>query len=1735
MKKTDIKLALSLCCKVSLIGWVKSVNPSLLLGFYYGLLATLPVGPSQILCIRSFLIWGDISGTAALIGSMTGQLLVFSSIFFSPMYLLILRPHLITIVVLPYMFFYWLRSKDLPDYQALRPIGSIRDSRVVSTFLNSLIFQLFNPILLPNATLARLSHLVMFRYSNNPIFLIGSFLGWLIGHISLGQSSRLLMRYIEKDSPILYLLLKRVIHRTFSIVLFINMLLFLGRAPVSFVTRKFENELSKYDKTSLDSPSIAKWLCKPWPTSFFDPCRTNRPLRNKTKSRTNRQRFPNQRLVKKRVSNYFFNKCVTDGKQRLVFAYLPSLSILEKQLEKFLENYDSDGLLSTPFLYQNWISDQVKKGKYLNNELKDRVRLLDAKCILSKAIEKKTGSKIRSNMRLPRLDDPLLSQLHRVRVPTSRSFLTIYEMIISVSKLYKETSKKTNHRNRIEIRFLKKHKKFLNKKIPLPWEALSLDAVEVFQFAFERLIPDRQQFGGSNLKNIVERIRKSQIPFVTWEEIFQLLPTDRASFFVYFEDMCRNSSHTFFFDAFTTSWKKVSFIPGHKQKICLAHRVEDLEKDLFRNIQFIYDFRIDMPGSESDIRNKRLRNLAINFGKTGFRSAKLLKRYSKSSDFRRKHIKGSMRARRRKMLAWKMLQGKTHSPFFARLIEKPASSYDKGSMDSDPETLIIDTREEMNPRIEQELLNPSPQRGIGRLKYERLNLAARLDMGSIHTGRGLLLVLQSNFRRYVKLPLLILFKNIGRILCFQAPEWGEDWIDSCRESHVICSYDGEEFSENRFPGRWLKDGVQIKILFPFQLKPWHSKRKKRRSGVQKREVIITSEPETSFNDGNTNQLEKEKIQFSYLTAWGFQTDVPFGTIVKNPPFWNPVKKEMIRVFKKNLALRTKQAQFVFNRVLGSTQIGHQLINGFSLFFKVRKSENDTNWNNVIKKQNIKYAGSKLKKNQDFVGQNVIDKEVKKESNSINQNIQSISVKNKEVTYAVNESTFRSEVIGQSKDLPNERVKGNHQEMLQKFVDEINIHKRHDTNLSSSLKLEIQSIIIRQKQLKFYKWIAKSTSNFVLLVAKLAQTIRKIFAYFLIEFRALGAQLVRAIGGIIQIHHEEGQQSLLYNYHQHTILLNIGNNWSTKFLSQAYLCDKIWSASSKNNIDLSVLLNYEGSNKEYESNVYIKNYNENSDLLYVNNINNVYEGNYENDLETNHKSITTTRYSNSKSVDKDKNLNDQKNNTIEYFDHIAAQTSHNYLYIDKNIKKYGKDWGFFKPIETLSTTDLKNWLDCLDRCNLPIEVWSQLSPKKWNSFFENSNNFETINGNISEEENKDFFLEKVDNYSIYTEYSSLRDRIANLRKRHKCNSLLHSFIDFSRDANIQEFVTRYDLLKREIRSRNRLKQVAKKTKKKIVRPISYNSKIKWSLKFDLASWIVPNFAARMYKNQTLFIPDKSVLIKTYNALYNYFSSEIKVSLSLNNFEKDLSRLRKQRFALRRCFRLRRRLKFRSKVLEQKSEKLRELASILHVMGNYDTVPAFLENMDLEPDLLDVIFARSRRKALSYLFLPACPRRPKVIDDQILMYRMVSTLLKFKKRFRKQFDKKGFSGFVLTLSNKERKRKRNDTAFCNIEDLLLPRRRRQLRFLQSLAISNETELSRSLSCSTINLIFKPENKMNKKRNGVTDNLENSIEVKRIKRFLWPSHRLEELACLNRFCFNTTNGSRFAMLRIKMYINT
>jgi hypothetical protein len=90
--------------------------------------------------------------------------------------------------------------------------------------------------------------------------------------------------------------------------------------------------------------------------------------------------------------------------------------------------------------------------------------------------------------------------------------------------------------------------------------------------------------------------------------------------------------------------------------------------------------------------------------------------------------------------------------------------------------------------------------------------------------------------------------------------------------------------------------------------------------------------------------------------------------------------------------------------------------------------------------------------------------------------------------------------------------------------------------------------------------------------------------------------------------------------------------------------------------------------------------------------------------------------------------------------------------------------------------------------------------------------------------------------------------------------------------------------------------------------------------------------------------------------------------------------------------------------------------------------------------------------------------------------------------------------------------------NLEDILHSKRRREFRILNCLILDNEK--NKKLND---NLLKKKQ-----EQNQIIKKNTNQI----IKRFIWSSYRFEDLACMNRFWFSTMNGSRFSMLRFRIY---
>nr|UFI48700.1 photosystem I assembly protein Ycf1 [Tetrastigma hemsleyanum]UFI48788.1 photosystem I assembly protein Ycf1 [Tetrastigma hemsleyanum]UFI48874.1 photosystem I assembly protein Ycf1 [Tetrastigma hemsleyanum]UFI48963.1 photosystem I assembly protein Ycf1 [Tetrastigma hemsleyanum]UFI49051.1 photosystem I assembly protein Ycf1 [Tetrastigma hemsleyanum] len=238
----------SLCMKI--------INSVVVVGLYYGFLTTFSIGPSYLFLLRAQVMEEGEEGTekkvSAITGFITGQLMMFISIYYAPLHLALGRPHTITVLALPYLLFhfFWNNHKHFFDYGSTTR-NSMRNLSIQCVFLNNLIFQLLNHFILPSSMLARLVNIYMFRCNNKMLFVTSSFVGWLIGHILFMKWVGLVLVWIRQNPSIRsnvlirsnkYLVseLRNSMARIFSILLFITCVYYLGRIPSPILTRKLK-------------------------------------------------------------------------------------------------------------------------------------------------------------------------------------------------------------------------------------------------------------------------------------------------------------------------------------------------------------------------------------------------------------------------------------------------------------------------------------------------------------------------------------------------------------------------------------------------------------------------------------------------------------------------------------------------------------------------------------------------------------------------------------------------------------------------------------------------------------------------------------------------------------------------------------------------------------------------------------------------------------------------------------------------------------------------------------------------------------------------------------------------------------------------------------------------------------------------------------------------------------------------------------------------------------------------------------------------------------------------------------------------------------------------------------------------------------------------------------------------------------------------------------------------------
>ena len=996
-----------------LSSWVEVSGPIILFGLYYGFITTLPFGPSKIYSMRSFFLGETLYGIIAISGSIMGQLIVFLSMYYSPIYAALWKPHAITLLVVPYMFFRFYKiQKKLSSSESLHPLNSINNPKILRIFMGGLILQLFNPILLANPVLTRLVNLFLFRYSNNISFMISSFCGWLGGHILFIILTKLVYLRIERHSPIDYTILRRYIHRTFSLLLFYYCFLYLGRAPLPFLrsnndeigdkndrsVAKDDNFVAKDDHSvaaARDDRSVAKdpkkfqgllkeeqlsWFEQPWPIMFFDHNRAYRPIRYIGNSP-----FTQLGPVRTEVSQYFFGTYLSDGKQRISFTFLPSVSVLGEKLGKYRDLLDTSCSSEDP--YHRWIHTMKRRRDYLGNEFADRVKALSNGSPAGNVMERRVQFSNSQGDSFTEMYDPFLNGAFRGTINQFEFPEMLNDSIISNLSDLTEVSMKDckegfqNDQFRYGYHISHHGQELEHESFRLPWEPLPTDTVRSLipitqlserakvepiskrlSLLTERIIPNQAR---KIFEKYLSNIDSSNIDFSFVNLIYPKdlleMPSDQIQeiyakdddLFIHFLRLeialrvayidivpkiasCNERIYTnylvniysridgrnvaptgtikweFILDLVTTEQKVTSeqillfeSLAQHEWTILRNFRGNVSTDDSTQTKDFItlyreillneplqireiqkhvprfssglmigeYDDGSTPEPTANRIRPRKVRStLTFDLGQRQI----VMKRHFEESDYRRNLIRGSIRAQRRKIMIWKRIQPNAHSFFFLVRMEIPAypkDYYDMSNSDRGNEKTQKEIREKTQRYKESEPVPHNPT----------LIESLCLLWSELNHLRGFLLVAQSIFRKRIILPSLIIAKNIGRILLFQVPEFSKDWEDMRREVHVKCAPDGTEFSEIEFPDNWKKNGMQIKLLFPFRLKPWH------RSKLR---------------------FEKQ-LRWSYLTTLGLETDIPYG----DPhPNLGPFSEFFQPIFTKFIFKKLKRGWIIFKKL-----------------------------------------------------------------------------------------------------------------------------------------------------------------------------------------------------------------------------------------------------------------------------------------------------------------------------------------------------------------------------------------------------------------------------------------------------------------------------------------------------------------------------------------------------------------------------------------------------------------------------------------------------------------------------------------------------------------------------------------------------------------------------------------------------------------------------------------------------
>ena len=750
------------------------------LGTFSGFLTTLPIGPAKILAVRKFLLiskgtqlneersYLSLSNTillSSICGLIFAQILFFLALQFPFLYSLWVKPHFFSFffVFILFVYLYQIKNIQIDIYNNQFLLKSESNfSYQQAAFLETLLLQLLNPVVLPNPVFCRLTHVFLFRYSTISTFFAGNFVGLLSGYGMFFLSTLFLLKKLEEDAPTIYRLVKIKIHQFFGIVLVIFSFICLSRTSLPAIKPFTLNAGAPTTFSLKNFWNVGDF----WPDSFFGYDRWKRPLRliafenEKSQPDDELNTFENKKsqpddqsaapFNKMFFSQFFFEGALAkDGNYRLYHNFSQSLSLISQNLNSILNIVLKDSQIESVDKYQNqnlmddWIQEKKNRHNQIKKNINTKINHIEKGVYLEELVQKKFSSLDNNQNKISKQLDPRLnSDLRGTKffVKNKKDFFLTKDYFTNKDSLVEPIEKKNltdkYTKNKLKLFFIK----------------------------------NSQVAGAPFSPTTRESIFK---PFLTWLAEIQSSSDQNKTL----KEISLDTSNLV---------KKKSDLDGptgpsgasaYNTKMATIYKPMPLW-----NINF----------NKKELNRLKETHLNIFFSKSSHLADRQNFVAPLMPFFRRNEFPGTITSRRGKAVCWNTFQKKPYSPLFVNHLNLLKNFFSK----------------------RKKIQNLADLNGPTRSWQPTSRLFQFL--------RDYLLSLQAYIRKYFKLPILIIIKNFGRQLFLQPAEWEKDWTNLSKEVYVQCDFYGKADSIGvKLPKFFSKEEPkQIKIINPFQLRFW---------------------------------------------------------------------------------------------------------------------------------------------------------------------------------------------------------------------------------------------------------------------------------------------------------------------------------------------------------------------------------------------------------------------------------------------------------------------------------------------------------------------------------------------------------------------------------------------------------------------------------------------------------------------------------------------------------------------------------------------------------------------------------------------------------------------------------------------------------------------------------------------------------------------------------------------------